>query len=45
MKLGYLLDEFIIETPVADKGLLGMQIFMECLSNDRVTIDTNTHLL
>jgi len=41
----YLLDELIIETSVANKGLLGMQILMESLSNYRVTIDTDSYLL
>ena len=41
----YLLDELIVQATIADIGLFWMEVFMECLSNDRVTIDTNTHLL
>ena len=40
-----LLDELIIETSVANKSLFGMQILMESLSNNRVTIDTDSYLL
>ena len=40
-----LLDELFIETSIANKSLFGMQILMESLSNNRVTIDTDSYLL
>jgi len=38
-------DELIIETSIANKSLFGMQILMESLSNNRVTVDTDSYLL
>ena len=39
------LGELVIETSVANKSLFGMQILMESLSDNRVTIDKNSYLL
>ena len=41
----YLLDELFIETAVANESLFGMQILMESLSYNRVTVDTDSYLL
>ena len=41
----YLLDKLFIETSIADESLFGMQILMESLSNNRVTVHTDSYLL
>ena len=42
---GYLLYKFFIEAPVSYECFFWMKIFVESLSNNRVCIDTDTHLL
>jgi len=39
------LDQLVVETAVADEGLLGVQILVEGLANDRVAVDADPHLL
>ena len=39
------LDQFVIEAPVANEGLLWMKVFVEGFSNDAVLVDAHAHLL
>ena len=44
LSLGYA-DQILVEDSIADEALLGMQILVEVLPNDRVVVDADAYLL
>ena len=43
--MNYLLNKFLAETTISNKSLLGVEIFVEGLPNNAVSIDTHADLL
>ena len=44
-RVGYLLGELLREAPVADVGLLRMEVLVEGLTHNAVRVDADAHLL